>query len=91
MAIRLNMENSALKQKRGISFFVDNRRKDFDLLNIESQSGKYIQIDDMECEKNNSFGKPRNSMGNYQSAEHYIANEPDTAVDTALLKTALLN
>lgn len=38
MAMRLNMQESSLKKKRGISFFVDNRRKDFDMLNIESSS-----------------------------------------------------
>ena len=33
----LNMQDSSLKKKRGISFFADSRHKrDFDLLNVDS-------------------------------------------------------
>lgn len=72
MAIRLNMQESSLKKKRGISFFADNRGKNFDLLNIES-SGKHIQVESVEQDV-----KPRKSIG-------FNIPEPETAVDSALL------
>ena len=72
MAIRLNMQESSLKKKRGISFFADSRGKNFDLLNIES-SGKHILVENVEAD-----GKPRDRAG-------FGIPEPETAVDSAIL------
>lgn len=79
MAIRLNMQESSLKKKRGISFFADNRGKNFDLLNIES-SGKHIMVENVD-----TYAKPRNSMTQMENIAGYPAHEPDTAVDSANL------
>lgn len=77
--MRLNLQESSLKKKRGISFFVDNRKKDFDLLNIESKGTKLIQIDDVDanCKRRNL------QQAQWKSAERSIQNEPDTAIDSA--------
>ena len=61
--MRLNMLESSLKKKRGISFFADNSRKDFDLLNIESQD-EYICVEDVD-----DFGKAGKSYNLYESNE----------------------
>lgn len=75
MAMRLNMHESSLKKKRGISFFVDNRKQDFDLLNIESKPHQIIIENIDNCRRSNA---------NISTDDHHKL-EPETAIDTSYL------
>ena len=84
MAMRLNMQESSLKKKRGISFFVDNRKEDFDLLNSQGALPRQIHVENMD-----SFSKPRNSLKAHQRSgvtpDRHPENEPETAIDSSFL------
>jgi hypothetical protein len=85
MAMRLNMQESSLKKKRGISFFVDNRKEDFDLLNNEQSMPRQIHVENMD----GSFSKPRNSLKAHQRTDGVTPDrhqhEPETAIDSSFL------
>lgn len=74
--VKLNIQESSLQKKRGISFFADKRNKEFNLLEQDWAEGSF--------DRRNAHNSIAYAKGEYyQTADGQPYVEPNTAVDSA--------